>query len=276
MSKEKMFGIKKEKNKIDILLKEIRADYEKLTVLYSRPQSLGKQFELRYHDAVEYRINLLSFLDAEKEAVLSLLSQAENMKEAEKIRIETVPPKVSGKPASATVDKSEERISFADRLIQEFADRIQKYPEIIIHPDAAFEMKKLFGAFSCFEKDYWGDVDRIVRNMAGSKRFRDTIDLEPEINRMCNVGPEGLPSALSNYHRLLERLPRDYHEVEREEKRCLVNAASLLKRLQMELIKAIDSGTHLREDEIEQLTNAKVYIDSMIDDFRLKDLGRLT
>ena len=136
-------------------------------------------------------------------------------------------------------------------------------------------MKKLFGAFSCFEKDYWGTVDRIIRNMSGSKRFRDTLDLEPEINRMCNVGSEGLPSALGTYHRLLERLPRDYNDVEREEKRCLVNAAGLLKKLQMEVIKAIDSGNNLDEDEKESLVEAKVYIDSMIEDFRLKDLARL-
>ena len=270
-----MFGINKEKKKIDILLKEIRSGYENLVNSYSRPRSLGKQFELRFHDAIEYRLDLVSFLEAEKEAVKSLIDQAVNLKAAEKDKKPASSKRPSGKPAAARVNNSDERISFADRLIQEFADRIQKYPEIIIHPDAALEMKKLFGALSCLEKDYWATVDRIIRNMTGSKRFRNSIDLEPDINRMCIAGTDGLPSALSTYYRLLERLPREYKDVEHEEKRCLVNAAGLLKKLQMEVIKALDNGNMLEEEERIKLTEAKIYIDTMIDDFRLKDLARL-
>lgn len=272
-----MFGLNKEKNKIDSLLKEIRADYENLVSIFKRPRSLSKQFEFRYRDAVEFRLNLIQFLHAENEAVKALLGQAETLKQEEQNPApQSAVPKSSGKPLSAKVDKGEERISFADRLIQEFAERIKKYPEIIIHPEAAFEMKKLFGALSCVEKDYWGMVDRIIRNMYGSKRFRDSVDLEPDINRLCTPGIEGLPQALGTYHRLLERLPRDYHEVEREEQRCLVSAAVLLKRMQAEIIRAMDNGSKLEEDDKMKLTEAKVYIDGMIDDFRLKDLGRFS
>ncbi|MDC7228290.1 MAG: hypothetical protein PQJ61_16125 [Spirochaetales bacterium] len=273
-----MFGLNKEKNKIDGLLKDIRADYETLVGTYSRPRSLSKQFEMRYRDAVEYRLNLVGFLEAEKEAVKALLGQAENNIQDDPPQASTPASKHSravDRPRSAKVDDGEERISFADRLIQEFAERIKKYPEIIIHPDAAFEMKKLFGALSCVEKDYWGTVDRIIRNMYGSKRFRDSVDIEPEINRMCTPGIDGLPPALGTYHRLLERMPRDYREVEREEQRCLVNAAVLLKRMQAEVIRSLDVGSSLDEEERTRLSEAKVYIDSMIEDFRLKDLGRL-
>ena len=270
-----MFGLNKEKNKIDSLLKDIRSDYEKLINEFNRPRSLSKQFEYRYRDAVEYRLELFRFLEAEKEAVVSLISQAENNRDedAAKAKTKAARPDVKTRH-SAKVDEGEERISFADRLIQEFAERIKKYPEIIIHQDAAFEMKKLFGALSCLEKDYWGTVDRIIRSMYGSKRFRDSIDLEPEINRMCTPGLDGLPQALGTYHRLLERLPRDYHEIEREEQRCLVNAAVLLKRMQAEVIRAFDVGSKLEDHDHEKLSEAKVFIDGMIDDFRLKDLGR--
>ena len=275
-----MFGRNKKENKIDTLLKEIRADYERLVVMHGRPKSIARQFDIRYRDAVEYRLNLLGFLETEREAVKSLLEQSENKEKADKDQTasaKTAPGKTEGSPVSTFVDNSEERISFADRLIQEFADRIEKYPEIIIHPDAAFEMKKLFGALSCIEKDYWSTVDRIIRNMTGSKRFRDSIDLEPEINRMCIPGTEGLPPALGTYCRLLERVPRSYREIEREEKRCLINAAGLLGRLQMEIIRALDTGINvLDEEEKMMLTEAKVYIDSMLDDFRLKDLARLS
>ncbi len=275
-----MFGKNKEKNKIDLLLKEIRGEYDKLVMNYSRPRSIAKQFDLRYHDAVEYRLDLMKFLEAEREAVKTLLEQAENRINTEKTVVKPARGasgrSTAGKPASTVVENTEERISFADRLIQEFAERIEKYPEIIIHPDAAYEIKKLFGALSCVEKDYWSTVDRIIRNITGSKRFRDSIDLDPEINRMCITGTEGIPSALGTYHRLLERLPRDYKEVEREEKRCLVSAAGLLKKLQMEIIKALDSGSgNLEDEEKQKLTEAKVYIDGMIDDFRLRDLARL-
>lgn len=270
-----MFGLNKEKKKIDGLLKDIRADYEILVNTFERPRSLSKQFELRYRDAVEYRLNLIQFLEAEIEAVKALLGQSETLKqEEEEVKPRTAAPRLSGKARSATVDNDEERISFADRLIKEFAERIKKYPEIIIHPDAAFEMKKLFGALSCVEKDYWGTVDRIIRNTYGSKRFRDSIDIEPEINRMCTPGVDGLPQALGSYHRLLERMPRDYREIEREEQRCLVNAAVLLKRMQAEMIRALDVAAKLDDEEKTALSEAKVYIDGMIDDFRLKDLGR--
>lgn len=268
-----MFGINKDKNKVDHLLKEIRADYEKLIINYRKPERLRSEFELRYHDAVEYRINLLGFLNAEKAALETLFEKAEES-EAGKPKIKKA-KRIIKASSNVETDSGTERVSYADRLIQEFAERIEKYPEILIHPDAALEMKKLFGALSCIEKDYWGVIDRILRNRSGSKRFRDSIDLEPEINRMCSAGIDGLPSALSTYYRLLERLPRDYNEVEREEKRCLLNAAGLLKKMQMEIIKAFD-GNSIAEEEKEKLTEAKQYIDGMLDDFRLKDLARLS
>ena len=276
-----MFGKNKEKNKVDILLKEIRTDYETLVMHFSKSGSLGKQFEMRYRDAVEYRMNLLRFLGAEREAVKSMLGQAEDQQNADivKVKAEKSPVALqgkSGKNATATIDNDKERVSYADRLIKEFAERIEKYPEIIIHPDAAFEMKKLFGALLCLEKDYWGFIDRVLRHTSGSKRFRESIDLEPEINRMCTVGTDGLPSALGTYYRLLERMPRNYRDVEQEEKRCLVNAAGLLKRMQMEIIRTMDiSGGVLEAEDKHRLTEAKVYIDGMIDDFRLKDLAKL-
>jgi len=271
-----MFGFNRDKNKVDNLLKEIRGDYENLIMNFHRPESLRTQFELRYHDAVEYRINLLDFLSAEKAAVKTLHERAEGSeaeKTAKNTRKKSVPLR---SPQVRDVEVEGERISYADRLLKEFAERIEKYPEIIIHPDAALEMKKLFGALSCIEKDYWGTIDRILRSQNGSKRFRDSIDLEPEINRMCSAGLDGLPNALGTYYRLLERLPREYNEVEREEKRCLVDAAGLLKRMQMEIIRAFDGGTSLDEDEKNRLGDAKAYIEGMLNDFRLKDLARLS
>ena len=273
-----MFGAGKEKNKIDLMLKEIRKDYERLSREYSRPESLRMQFELRYHDAVEYRLNLLTFLEAEKEAVDDLLRQAETPKEDKKSRRPETAPQQRTAAASASktsVSGGEERISFADKLIKEFAERIEKYPEIIIHPDAAFEMKKLFGALSCIEKDYWGVIDRVLRNYSGSRRFRDSIDLEPEINRLCSAGLDGLPSALGTYYRMLERVPRDYSEIEREEKRCLISAAGLLKKLQTEIIRALDAGAAASEEEMGWIREAGDYLEGMINDFRLKDLTRL-
>ncbi len=273
-----MFGINKSKNKIDELLKEVRAEYDDLITNFGRPRSLAREFDFRYHDAVEYRLDLMHFLQAEKEAAAELRKQSEALKAADKEKkaktTRANKPPVR-EPVPVGGEKGGERISFADKLIQEFTDRIQKYPEIIIHPDAAFEMKKLFGALSCIENDYWSIVDRIVRGQTGSKRFRDTIDLEPEIARMCTPGMNGVPNALGTYRQLLERMPRDYKAVEREEKRCLVNAASLLKKIQMEIITALDTGTSIEQEERDKMVEAKVYIDSMIEDFRLKDLGRL-
>ena len=59
-----------------------------------------------------------------------------------------------------------------------------------------------------------------------------------------------VPNALGTYRQLLERMPRDYKAVEREEKRCLVNAASLLKKIQMEIITALDTGTSIEQEEL--------------------------
>ena len=270
-----MFGFRKEKNRNDELLKEIRADYDNLIKNYNRTESLRTEFEFRYHDAVEYRVRLADFLSAEKEAVTLMLKRAEEGKAGKAEASRKAGSKVSLKQVrDKAVDG--ERVSYADRLIKEFAERIEKYPEIIIHPDAALEMKKLFGALSCIEKDYWGTIDRILRNQTGSKRFRDEIDLEPEIGRMCSAGLDGLPPALGTYYRLLERLPRDYGAVEREEKRCLVNAAALLKKMLMEIIRAFDGNGSLDDGEKEKLAEAKDYIEGMLSDFRLKDLARLS
>ncbi|MBI9106213.1 MAG: hypothetical protein JEZ04_05660 [Spirochaetales bacterium] len=271
-----MFGFNRDKNKVDTLLKEIRSDYENLIKNYRRQESLRSLFELRYHDAVEYRINLMDFLSAEKAAVLTLIERAEGGKPGNENRAaERKTQKAAPRPVS-DAETPAPRVSYADKMLKEFAERIDKYPEIIIHPDAALEMQKLFGALSCIEKDYWGVIDRLLRNQIGSKRFRDTIDLEPEINRMCSAGLNGLPSGLSTYYRLLERLPRDYPEVEREEKRCLMSAAGLLKRMQMEIIKALDGNSAVPDDEKVKLIEARGYIEGMLNDFRLKDLAKLT
>lgn len=279
-----MFGIKKDKIKLDDVVSEIREDYKSLITRYNRSKTLLSQFEYRYHDAIEYRMDLKRFLSAEREAVKALLGKAEDKLKTEESENSKKRPAGSAASTSKAVDAidapaedGKKKQSYADRLIQEFAERIEKYPEIIIHPDASTEMKKLFGALSCVEKDYWALVDRVLRNTAGSKRFSDTIDLEPELNRLCIAGTEGIPTGLGTYHNLLERIPRDYRAIEREEKRCLVTAAALLKRLQMEIIRALDLASGmLDDDEKVTLTEAKVYIDGMIDDFRLKDLARLS
>lgn len=271
-----MFGIKKDRNKVDAVLNEIREDYNLLASKYNHSNSLLKQFEYRYHDAIEYRMDLKRFLSAEQEAVKAMIDKAESKASPSGSPVKEKKAEAAVKAEQADEVEGKKKISFADRMIEEFEERIKKYPEIIIHPDASFEIKKLFGALSCVEKDYWGMVDRALRNNAGSKRFSDTIDIEPEINRQCISGTNGIPPALGTYLTLLERVPRDSRAVEREEKRCLVNAAVLLKRLQMEIIRALDlASSNPDENSKESLTEAKVYIDGMIDDFRLKDLAQL-
>ncbi len=282
-----MFGLKKDKSQIEDLLREIRAEYETYIIKFKKTQRIKQEFEYRYRDAVEYRMDLLRFLNAEREALAALVAKAEAKNQPEKtVKNEKSPNRTAVNDReslsdisddSGKTEKSAEKIkSYADRMIEEFAARIDKYPEIIIHSDASNEMKKLFGALSCIEKDYWSLVDRILRNQNGSRRFWESVDIEPEINRLCRPGLEGIPSALTTYYRLLERLPRDYNEIEREEKRSLLAAASLLKKLQDEVIRAIDGGKGLDKDAKELLSEARVYIDGMMDDFRLKDLARLT
>ncbi|MDC7125638.1 MAG: hypothetical protein PQJ46_08715 [Spirochaetales bacterium] len=265
-----MFGKNKDTKKRDELLQNIRDDYETLVSMYERSPNLGLQFESRYNDALKFRLNLSNFFEAEKDAVKALLKQSEDLKKAEEAQ-----KKVSESSKEDKPSKPEEKMSYADKILKEFEDRIRQYPGLRIHPDADLEMRKLFGALANMEQEHWGTVDGIIRKAYGSKRFNESIDLEPEVNRMCIAAHDGIPSGLDTYFRLLERKPRNYTDIENEQKRCLLNAASLLKKLQMEIIKALDNSQLLGTKERQKLEDSKKYIDGIMRDFRLTDLARL-
>ena len=98
--------------------------------------------------------------------------------------------------------------------------------------------------------------------------------IESELRFMSSVGDDGVSPKLSRYLALFDRFPRDYKSIDAEEKKFILGAAFLLHDLQDILTQVRAGYTPLSEVEQDKLARTLVYIDGVIEDFRLKDLKR--
>ena len=256
-----IFTRKNNKAIIDNLLHDVRNGYNQLIENYNKPSSLREQFNQRYREAIKSRMQLEKFLKTEKEVVETLIGQAKAKVEAE----------LSGNKD----DKKEREKNFADKVLEGFEDKIKKYPSIFIHPNASKEIKKLFGAIAVFEKDHWQNIEGILRRIEGQKHYNLLLQLDSNLRRMVSNARDSIPSALITYNNYLSQTPQKLHLVDEEEKRCLVDVAVMLKKMQREIIKTLDQALNMEKDERIKLKEALSYVEGLLEDFRIEDLGRL-
>lgn len=275
MAKEFLKKSKKEKKKrvkklspkeVDAILEEIRRRYDELIVHYMKTPRLKDFFNDRYYLAVKTRADLSDFLDAELTAVKEL-----DKREAE-ARLQA--DMVQEKRLVDRENKKTEEKSFADRIIEEFADKIKQYPEVMIHPDASLEIRHLVGALGELEKGLWPHLDGMLRKYDSRHYSIARQTLESALLTICVPHTSGFPPALQNYYGLMNRFPRDYRQIESEEKRFLVQTAHLLGSMQLEVVRLIDfPGLDPGDREI--LAGLHDELGTVMDDFRLNDLARL-
>lgn len=240
-------------------VEKIRKGYDDYIIRYIKPPRLRQGFENRYWEALQSRIDISAFLKAEIEVLQELMAKEEERKsveEAKKIQKENIVP---------------ERKNFADRIIEELKGRIIEYPDAPLPPEASFEIKKLFGMLMQFEQEHWPKGNKILRLLSPSIYSEPRRSLEEKVFLLGSSGRLPYPLRAQRYTSVLSRFPRDYTALEREEKSCIVEAAYLLHDLEREFSDASKSES-LNEADKAVLASVLSYINSVLDDFRLRDL----
>lgn len=239
---------------IDRVIEKIRKRYNDYIIQYLKPLSVVGGFEDRLISALKANVNMYTFLGAEITVIEELISRED--KKQNQIEIK----KKSKKKA----------INFADKIMMENRKLIDGYPEVEPHKDASVEIKKLFGGLGYFEKDYWPVLDIALRKIEPSFFSGSRHNLEIRISEICREGFDKIPPRLVRYKTLLLRFPRDYKAIAAEEKKCILDSAFLLHDILIEFDRVKDIDFSAEGDQ--KLKKAKVYIEKMISDFRLKDL----
>jgi hypothetical protein len=161
-----------------------------------------------------------------------------------------------------------------ERIYQENLEKIRKYPEIDIHPTANEEIKRLVGALNTLDSEYWPRLIEILRDTTYSRGSMTMVNMEGQLRYLGSPGIDRVPGALSRYLYQLNRFPRDYPAIDREEKEYILESAFFLHDLNEILGRAQANYPRLREEQKQGLREIQHYVNGMIQDFRVRDLKR--
>ena len=125
--------------------KDQKPRYDHLITSYMAPISLKNDFEARYSYALQMRMSLELFLQGEVEMVEELIQQEED--ERDRAEQEALNERKNG---------GGNKKSFADKIVEDLEKRISHYPVRRVHPDAANELVRLYGALQQFERGLLG------------------------------------------------------------------------------------------------------------------------
>ena len=239
---------------------KIRQRYDEYIFKYFKPQTVKFAFEERYAEVLQKRMDISTFLMAEIEAVQELIRR-------EEAKIAAGPQAEQGRESLA------DRV---ERIYQQNLEKIRKYPEIDIHPTANEEIKRLVGALNTLDNEQWPQLNAIVRDTSYSRGSMTMANLESRLRYLGRLGTDGVPGALSRYLYHLNRFPRDFPAIDREEKEYILESAFFLHDLSEILGRIASNYPKLRKDQKQGLQQIQQYVDGMIQDFRVKDLKRQT
>ncbi|HEQ71699.1 MAG TPA: hypothetical protein ENN69_04345 [Spirochaetia bacterium] len=237
---------------------KIRKKYDEYNYKFFKSTVHKKNFESRYLAALKNGVDISTFLLAEIGAVEELLKREEE-------KLLTKPPR----PQPAV------KVDFADKIIEEYRKRILGYPDVAFHGDAKEEVRRLYGALNKLEQEYWPELYAVLRNTMYSLNTKTMMNMETQLHNLGGSGKEGIAPRLERYAACLNRFPRDYALIEKEEKDYILEAAFLLHEL-CEILETVKEKyeTVLSDTEKTKLDEILNYVTQMISDFRLKDLKR--
>jgi len=227
-------------------------------VQFVKDRSALDSFEVRYIQAMRARLDLALFLHAEMTVVEELIKNEQdhiNAEQQKTLRIK---------------QEREQSQNLADRVLEENRRRIAKYPPMPIHPEASDEIERLFGCLNTFEREFWPDVEKYMRSAYTTSVLSPRMRLEEKIIALCRPAAAGLPPRLSRYRTLFDWVPRNSLEIEKEGKKCILDAAFFLHDL-VDVMSEMKKSGNLQGFELENVDKLLGYVHTLLDDFRLKD-----
>jgi len=237
---------------------KIRQRYDEYIYKYFKPKTLKFAFEDRYMQALKSRADISNFLLAEISAVEELVGR-------EEARLE------SGAPAEEHKESISERV---DRIVEENLQKIRRYPEVAFHPSASEEIRRLLGALKTLVDEHWPRLSAILRDSSYGRGSTAMVQLESQLRYLGDPGRDGVPSGLSRYLYHLNRFPRDYPAIDREEKEYILETAFFLHDLGEILERVIQDSAGLPPPRRQGLQAVQEYVQGVIRDFRVKELKR--
>jgi hypothetical protein len=239
---------------------KIRARYDDYIRRFLRPKSVRTGFENRYLVALKDGVDISSFLLAEASAVDELIRREESKASG--------PAHPEGPPRAAPAP------SATDRILERQREMIAGYPDVHIHPDANEEVRRMMGALSVLARERWDPLTRVLRVTSYSSRSTAMANLEHDIRNLGFPLSDGVSAALSHYVALLKRFPRDYADLEREQKNYLLAASFVLHDLEEILNHVLEAYPQLPEEGVQVVRDTVSYVSGLIDNFRLRELKR--
>lgn len=239
-------------------VEKIRKRYDEYIFKFFKPKPLKYAFEDRYIEAIKSGSDISSFLMAEISAVEELISREEE-------RV------ASGQAQPAQKESVSQKI---DRIVEENLAKIRKYPDTAFHPIASEELRRLFGALSELEQKHWERLAYFLRDTAYYRSSLTMMNLESQLRYLAGRASDGVPSGLSRYLYQINRFPRNYLAIDREEKEYILESAFFLHDLNEILERVNVNYPQLDQNSREGLQETQEHILGIIRDFRLKDFKR--
>jgi hypothetical protein len=256
--KEKVPMDKLSPEEISRAVAKIRQRYDEYIYKYFKPKTLKFAFEERYMQALKGRADISNFLLAEISAVEELIGREEAHLEA-------------------GIEEGERKESIAervDRIVEENLQKIRKYPDVAFHPTASEEVRRLLGALKTLVEEHWPRLAVLLRDTSYGRGSMAMVQLESQLRYLGDPGRDGVPSGLSRYFYHLNRFPRDYPAIDREEKEYILESAFFLHDLSEILERVTQNIADLPRPRREGLEAVQAYVLGVIRDFRVKELKR--
>ena len=242
---------------IDLAIDKIVKKYDEYCYRFFKHPKIKAAFEERYFQALKMGLDMGRFLKTEIDVVNELLRKEEAKLNRE---VPTAPPV--------------QREGFADRVMRQHREQIEKYPDVKIHKDANPEIRRLLGALNELHEKYMPILQDALANTNFSSNTLAMQNIESELHFLCTSDQDGSSPKLTRYLALFNRFPRDYRAIDAEEKKFIMAASFLLHDLKDILDQARTGYTTLSNRQQEAVGRVSTYVFGVVTDFRLRDLKR--
>ncbi|MCL2705478.1 MAG: hypothetical protein FWE72_04630, partial [Spirochaetaceae bacterium] len=259
-------GKKLSSQEIESTAEKVRKKYNDLIISYMLTPRIKEGFEERYNEIKKYGFDPTRFFNDEIKALIEL-----EQKEKEKINNAGKSININ---LNKNINKETDKKDFADKILEQLLEKIEKYPSLFIHPNANKEIEKLFGALIDFDKGMWKTYEDIAKKYRINKYDLTHIKLEKMLNNFTRVYSGNVTIRLLQYKDMLNSRVSLTKNIDKEEKLCIFECASLI-RMFIEIISGLINYPGILESEKDKLLKLIKHLDVMIDDFRLKDLMML-
>jgi hypothetical protein len=238
-------------------IEKIRRKYDEYITKYFKPKSLRAAFEARYIGALRAKVDVSSFLLAEISAIQELIGREEQ--------------RISLGPARPAAEKEQ---SFAEKVLDENRARITRYRDVPFHPDAGDEVRRLAGALFELGGERWQDLGLALQDTMYAMSSSEMLSLDSQLRFLASSDGQETPHFLGRLVVQLDKFPRNYQSIDREEKDYILEVAFFLHDLFVVLERVKRVYTDMAADRRKIVDDSLAHVWDIISDFRLKDLKR--